>query len=123
MGFPILSNYNFASFGFGNDLLVEMKRCCIVIGSYFHRITFLFLLWRLDSGCYPQHTHFLVRAQLSVFTIMDLSGNITEFHSGTSSHKILYLMAQERGGDFHMAKLESCVKSYNSSKTVGPFSF
>ena len=71
----------------------------------------------------PTAYTFLVRAQLSVFIVMDLSGNIPQVYSGTSSHKILYHMAQERGGDFHMAKLEPCVKSYNSSKTVGPFSF
>lgn len=35
----------------------------------------------------------------------------------------LHHMAQEKGGEYHMAELESCAKSYNSSKTVGPFSF
>lgn len=88
-----------------------IKRYCIVIGSYFNHITFL--LWGLDSGCYPPHIHFLMRAQPPVLTVMDLSGNITQFYAGTSSHKILHHMAQERGGPFDMVKLELCAKSYN----------
>lgn len=97
VGFPILTNCNFASFGFCTYQLVERKRCRIVIGSYFHHINISVLLWGLDSGRYPPHVHRLVRTQPSVFTVMDLSGNIIQFYSDINSHKILSTTWLRRG--------------------------
>ena len=57
------------------------------------------LLWGLDSRCYPLQINPSVRAWPSVFTVMDLSGSITQFYSDMSSRKILsHHLAQEGGG-------------------------
>ena len=64
VGFPILNNCTFTSFGFYNYLLVKIKR-------------FPFLFSSRDQIL---HIHCLVRVQPSVFTVTDLSGN---YHSAS----------------------------------------
>ena len=99
VGLPILNNCSSASFGFCNWLLAEIKMCLychrLLCPSYYIYV----LLWGLDSRCHPLQIIPLVRARPSVFTVVDLSGNITQFYSDMSSRKILgHHLTQERGG-------------------------
>lgn len=76
----------------------------------------------MDFGGYPLHVHYLLRAWLSVFTVvMDLRSCITQFYSGARGHNALQPHGSERGGDFHMAELDKVPNL--RILPIGPFSF